>query len=435
MTTDGHSDAKSVSSNDSGGLISVNSAKAETDVHLSSTVSVQSSATLTATDALTVAANGSLHPIVIASSDSGGLFAGGSGGETARTDYSTTTDIAGVLVSLNGTAKTESHTSLFGYAQGTANLGTFAGGAKTNTDMHVGEGASKEWYGPTYLLWLADATTRTTIAGHVTGRSVFVHAIVDPVKLEARSDTGSAAFGANSDATTAVVIRGLAEVVLADGAVIDGQVATQLNAEYNEWNVISHAHASCACFGGDTDANATIDAQTTAKVTGRTGSLIRTADLAVVVNQAVTGSSFTRDATRSGGFLDFGGSHPHGATALSRQTYWQVRVIMLGEPNPVLEVDCCRKHHEHHQCRGMRRPGPLLQRRPVHEHPHDGSAHRHDNHGGRHPVRPRRTGPIPHRTTWPGCVEPLVTAAPTAAWSGGAEAPSSSSRRGIPSRS
>ncbi len=48
VKTDGHADAKAVSANDSGGLISVNPAKAEADVHLTSTVTVAAGAALTA---------------------------------------------------------------------------------------------------------------------------------------------------------------------------------------------------------------------------------------------------------------------------------------------------------------------------------------------------------------------------------------------------
>ena len=133
VSTDGHGNAKAISSNDSGGLISVNDAQARADVRVTSTVSVEAGATLTSLGALTISANGALDPYVKASSDSGGLFAGGSGGETAHIDYTTLATIAGALVSQNGTATVEAHTALYGYAEGTAELGTFAGAAKTYT--------------------------------------------------------------------------------------------------------------------------------------------------------------------------------------------------------------------------------------------------------------------------------------------------------------
>ena len=193
----------------------------------------------------------------------------------------------------------------------------------------MGEGAPS--------LWAASALTRVLLSGMVTGRQVLLHSFVDPVSIEARSDTGVSAFGAGSNAKTFVYVRGTADVILDTTADIEGQVATQLIAEYLNWNVTSHAHARCSCFGGASNADATIDATTLAKVTGRSGSLIRTADLTVAVNQQ--NGTFNRDYSRSRGFLDFGDANGHGSTALTRQIFWEVRVIMLGEPNPILEVD------------------------------------------------------------------------------------------------
>ena len=74
-----------------------------------------------------------------------------------------------------------------------------------------------------------------------------------------------------------------------------------------------------------------------AKVVGRNGAKITTSDLAVTVNQQV--SRINRDADTSGGFLDFGngGSEPGNQSSMTREIFWEVLVIMLGEPNPELD--------------------------------------------------------------------------------------------------
>ena len=81
-----------------------------------------------------------------------------------------------------------------------------------------------------------------------------------------------------------------------------------------------------------------------ARVAGLSGSVITTSDLTVIANQQAPTSpspgALWRDATTSGGFLDFGNDGvTHGPSTLKRHIFWQTRVIMLGEPNPWLEVD------------------------------------------------------------------------------------------------
>src|SRR5262249_37446894 len=49
---------------------------------------------------------------------------------------------------------------------------------------------------------------------------------------------------------------------------------------------------------------------------------------------------FDASAPNSGGFLDFGNNGVTNYTPqLKREIFWEVRVIMLGEPNPELDVD------------------------------------------------------------------------------------------------
>src|SRR5439155_21501508 len=93
-----------------------------------------------------------------------------------------------------------------------------------------------------------------------------------------------------------------------------------------------------SCLGGVTDSTANLNDTSVARVSGISGSTIKTSDLTVAVNQKVT--SFSASAPNSGGFLDFGnGGDTNYTPHLKREIFWESRVVMLGEPNPWFEVD------------------------------------------------------------------------------------------------
>jgi hypothetical protein len=90
--------------------------------------------------------------------------------------------------------------------------------------------------------------------------------------------------------------------------------------------------------GGSTDSDADVNLNTRAKVEGHYGSLLRTAELEVNALQ----NNFSSDASarRSGAWIDVGGrSESDDPKNARREIYWDRHVIMLGEPNPELEVD------------------------------------------------------------------------------------------------
>jgi len=334
VTTHGVVSGKTVSSNDSGGLISVNSASADTRLYLGNTVLVDTNAVLSAAGAVTVAALSELHPKMIASSSSGGLFAGGSSGETILTDYSTTVTVRGT-VTAGTTASIESHTAVYAFGQATADVGGFGVDATTRLLVAIGTGDGS-WVPGSAAVALTQTTLGTGAA--VTGRSVAVGSYVDALQAAGTSRTRATAFGANSEATTAVNVSGLTRTVLAAGSSITSSVGTALNAEYRGINIDAYAKAVCHCFGGRTSPTASADINTTAQVAGMSGSTITAADLTVTVNQLV--DHYLRHTDRSGGFLDFGGSSSDGgAQNFNRYIFWESTVIMLGEPNPWLEVD------------------------------------------------------------------------------------------------
>ena len=97
VTTHAYVAAKSVSSNDGGGLIDIKDASATVSVSATNNVLINSNARLTSQGDLFVGAFSDLRPSVAASTNGGGLVTGSGGATTASADYTTKTTTAGIL--------------------------------------------------------------------------------------------------------------------------------------------------------------------------------------------------------------------------------------------------------------------------------------------------------------------------------------------------
>ena len=332
-----------MSSNDSGGLISVNSANSNAAAHITNTLDVNSGASLTALGTVsgggnvTVSANSHLQPVTIASSGSGGLFAGGSGGTFAAADYSTNTNMDGTIVAANNAA-VEAHTSIDGAtATITADVGGLGVGASTNALICIGSNSTECRNAETDH---NDGVNQVDIQGSasITGNHIAVNAVIDHLDATLSTRTHATALGASSEATGTADIAGTTQVLLESGSSFTGNVSTSFDAEYQDINLHVTADASCSCLGGETDSTATITDTSDARVSGFSGSTIKTSDLTVTTNQNVI--AFSTSAPNSGGFLDFGNDgDTHSTPNLKRDIFWESRVIMLGEPDPWFEVD------------------------------------------------------------------------------------------------
>ena len=110
-------------------------------------------------------------------------------------------------------------------------------------------------------------------------------------------------------------------------------------AKHENTDLHATAHANCDCGGGDTDATAKLDYNSTARVVGRDTSIIRTAYLWLEAFQDPDNDHYTRSADSDGGLLDGGSESSPGSTNRFRSFHWESTVILLGEPNPVLVID------------------------------------------------------------------------------------------------
>ncbi len=342
VTTHGFAYGKGISSNDSGGLISVNTANSHVELSITNTVSVDDNASLTAQGSVaghgdvTVDAYSFEQPVTIASSGSGGLFAGGGAGTSATAAYDTETNVDGSIDAAAQRANVMQawHNDINGAnVTITADVGGLGVAANTSAKLDLGE-----YYNGSNDVVLG--TTLVDIKGDssITGNHVNVIAAVDRLNATLSTRTHAGALGGSSTADGTINVGGSTNVKLESGSSLIGNVNTVLDAEYSDIDLHVTADASCSCLGGVTDSTADLFDNTDARVSGFSGSTIKTSDLTVETNQNVV--NFNANAPNSGGFLDFGnGGDTNYTTNLNRDIFWETRVIMLGEPNPELDVD------------------------------------------------------------------------------------------------
>ena len=224
-----------------------------------------------------------------------------------------------------------------------------------------------------------DGTVRTAITGTATlfGALVYLSAtagaehdldaagavidaldpVMDRYKAFARSDADATALGADSDAAAVIVISDLVEVTL-DGAAdgtrgITASDRVDLRATHENLDLRAVARADCSCGGGDTDATATIDYESSSKVAGRNDAIIRTAVLWVEAFQDPDG--IERDADSDGGLFDGGSEDENGDSDRGRTD------LLGGDGHPARRAE----------------PGPR-DRRPGHDRREDAQRRRHD---------------------------------------------------------
>ena len=299
-------------------------------------VKIDQNATLNAAGNVNAVAHSTLSPSDVASSGSGGLFAGASGGTFAEADYQTNTTVDGTVTAGN-TATVGAHTSVVGSrVTVSADVGGLGVDGTTNATICIGTTKSVNSTCQTNT----PSVNQAEIQGdaNLTANHLAVQATFDQLDASLSTRTHATALGANSEATGVLNAGGTSVVQLDGGSKLVGNVDTALKAESPAINLYSKADASCSCLGGNTSPSSTINGNMVMQVSGLSGSQITTSDLTVATNQVAT--TFHTDCPRDGGFLDFGGSTCHeNGDNMKRLILWESKVIMLGEPNPSLIVD------------------------------------------------------------------------------------------------
>jgi hypothetical protein len=105
--------------------------------------------------------------------------------------------------------------------------------------------------------------------------------------------------------------------------------------------VYAESTARCDCFAGGKNADANATASNTSLVTGVKDAFITTASLTVYAK--ATGSTVRNNPSTGGGFIVFGGSGGSANNNIKRHIDWESTTILLGEPNPEIEIDATGK--------------------------------------------------------------------------------------------
>ncbi|MFL5864389.1 MAG: hypothetical protein ACJ780_27065, partial [Solirubrobacteraceae bacterium] len=357
------------SSNAGGGIVSVGSASANITITNTVTSSLDSTAKINALQDASVVATSVEAPTLSAEVSGGGLIATANIDATATTTHVTLAEALGAI--------TAGRTVLIEGREGFTGTGTsrsFAGGlgvdTNANTTISIGAGGGTcDLNGSTYTGSFSCAVTGAVIGGRITALTIFAageigyqdvinpdgtvgHGTLDPsvtavqvngVYVNVRSASESDAFGAGSTAEAVVNVHSIAAVDLLGSAELDAAtVQLHARAENQSYNLDSNAR--CACFAGSATANSNLNYYGTSRVTGETGSIIRTNALWADTVQSV-GANLSQDA--HGGFLvshngdNHYNSNRDGTNDLqqTRDFNWNTVVYLLGDPDPVLSID------------------------------------------------------------------------------------------------
>ena len=324
--------ARSSSSTAGGGAISLGDADSTATTRVRSTVEIGANARLTATGAITVVSRSDVRANAVAEAEADAAITDADARSVANLDYDTDTIVAGTLTA-GGAVVIDARTVVDGVVHADASSDSAFGAANANESDPNGVRVGKD----------TGANTRVTLepSARITGDTAAVQALVESVSGVATAHTDADAGGADSDAEGNVDVRGLTEVLLRSGSEVFGNQSVFLRAAYENVSVLGKPRATCSCGAADTDARANVNIDSTAQVTGQVNAIVKTAELDVEANQVIT--LYDRAPSRNGAFVDIGGNSRNGDAQARRQIFWAAYVIMLGEPNPEVEIDATGK--------------------------------------------------------------------------------------------
>ena len=361
LEADSTANARSVTTGRSGGVIDFRGANATTNVENTVRVEVGSSTGLTAQRPLLIATrdvrtNALALEIGVAkaSTKGGGLVSGGDAHANLNATHHVVVDIAGSIdagrtVLLNSSAGTDvSIDSVSG-------AGGLFSSAAANDDNREGDPPDQ---GIRIGTETDPALVQVAMSRNGVVRAPLVALVAEVGRLHEITGSGAVAerpgtaisglaafaaarsnataLGADSDANASIDAETLSQVLLRGASKVDGDRVVILSRHVGI-RLRSEADADCSCGGGDTDATARVDYDSDSLVTGELGAVIKTGDLFVRTDQQVT--DISRDADKDGGLFDDGDETTRGGDERSQDIDWRATVYLLGEPDPVLVID------------------------------------------------------------------------------------------------
>jgi LPXTG-motif cell wall-anchored protein len=325
LTTASNAGVRADASNGGGGLVAIGSAEGTSTTVTSTVVSVESGTLLKAGHDVTIA------PVTVGQADASsrssaaGLGAGVESDAGATVTVTATTTIAGTI-----TADDDVHVGAQSAAY--ANVSTHSNAGGLGADSNAGRCGS-----PHCDIHVTDTTT-TDVAPdtHITADNVELTANVAAISVNNQAYTHATALGAGSKASATNNVTSNALLHLEKNTKIVGFESVTLTAEHSGTQFVAHSDASCGCFGGDTDSNATNNYTSDSNVTADETAIIRTGALDVEALQIEGGWTWDRD--RDGAVFDGGGKGGGVSNSAHRTIVWNATVY-LHAPDPQLIVD------------------------------------------------------------------------------------------------
>ncbi|MGD8349442.1 MAG: hypothetical protein PVI79_09415, partial [Gammaproteobacteria bacterium] len=326
-----------------GGGIAIGAGNTSTIGVHSSLLSIGSDAKLNAGNDILVSADSNSEATGRAVTGSAGLGAGANSTSRVFLDYDVTTEVNGDLtagnlltIASNGDANGDA------YAKADVPISVGAG-ANTYARVFIGDALAFNNVNELDELGYQGneelALTRTDIKGNadLVANQVVIGAYVDRMRGNAYAETDVLAAGADCDADAKSYITSQNEVLLRNSSAITGNEKITIDSKYLKTHNYARSDADLDAVGGSTDSDADVNLYTRAKVEGYWEAVLTTADLDVNATQ----ENFYSDASaaRSGAWVDVGGrSESDGPKDARREIFWESHVILLGEPNPELEI-------------------------------------------------------------------------------------------------
>ncbi|MEE4314510.1 MAG: Calx-beta domain-containing protein [Desulfofustis sp.] len=316
--------ASATSDGNAGGLLAIGSAAAYATGTNTSTLVVGQDAVLDAVDSLTVETVQTSSVVSYAQSSRGGVIAASGGTASSTLKFGTRLEIDGELMAGNDV---EVSNSIDNNADAEARA--YGGGLGADTNVHATAtiSAASGFKGAEIILQ-DDAD--------LSGENVRLISDIDRQRSRAYTDTTAGGAGGRAKAYSTSTISSGNEIVLEHDAYIDANQNILIEAKYSETNNYARSKAKLYAIGGSTTSDATISVTNNAKIEGEWEAVLEAAN----VDVNALDSNFHNDRSRNATGVYIGPHHEGGSTSTSRHRdfFWESHVILLGEPNPELEI-------------------------------------------------------------------------------------------------
>ena len=170
----------------------------------------------------------------------------------------------------------------------------------------------------------------------LSGENVSLISDIHRQRSRAYTDTTAGGAGGRARAYSTSNISSGNEIVLAHDAYIDANQNILIEAKYSETNNYARSKAKLYAIGGSTTSNSNISVVNNAKIEGEWEAVLKAAN----VDVNALDHNFHNDRSENATGVYIGPHHEDGtaSTTRHRDFFWESHVILLGEPNPEIEI-------------------------------------------------------------------------------------------------